>query len=149
MQSLLLQCSNVLPTMQTCLTQMTQLFQLLSWGRAACDCGKSIDAVEAEDEARIIICRWKGCETLWVSVFGIISVSLLITDYAVPPFVYRTGLWYQQLDLWPMQEHREKQGKGRQTKMCSVDVRRQLTPCPKHVLFIAFTYIWKFILTPS
>ena len=42
-----------------------------------CDCGRSIDAVEVKDEARIIICGWKGCETLWVSVFGIISVSLL------------------------------------------------------------------------
>ena len=61
----------------------------------ACDCGESIDAVEAEDEARIIICRRKGCETLWVSVFGIISVSLLTIDYAVPPFVCQTGLWYQ------------------------------------------------------
>ena len=32
-----------------------------------CDCGKSIDAVEAEDESRIIICGQKGCKTLWVS----------------------------------------------------------------------------------
>ena len=64
-----------------------------------CDCGESINAVEAEDEARIIICGRKGCETLWVGVFGIISIRLLIIDYAVPPFVCGTGSWYQRLDL--------------------------------------------------
>ena len=42
-----------------------------------CDCGESNDAVEAEDKGRIIICRQKGSETLWVSVFGVISFSLL------------------------------------------------------------------------
>ena len=46
-----------------------------------CDCGESIDAVEAEDEGRIIICRWKGCETLWVSVFEVVSFSLLTTHW--------------------------------------------------------------------
>jgi frataxin-like iron-binding protein CyaY len=44
-----------------------------------CDCGENSDAVEAEDEGRIIICRQKGCETLWVSVFGVISFHLLTT----------------------------------------------------------------------
>ena len=33
-----------------------------------CDCGERINAVEAEDEARIIICGRKGYETLWVSL---------------------------------------------------------------------------------
>ena len=53
------------------------------WLDWSCGCGKSIDAVEAKDEARIIICGWKGCETLWVSVFGIIQsvCSPLIMQY--------------------------------------------------------------------
>jgi len=33
----------------------------------ACYCGESIDAVEVEDESQIIICKQKGCETLWMS----------------------------------------------------------------------------------
>ena len=117
----------------------------------ACDCGESVNAVEAEDEARIIICRRKGCETLWVSVFGIISVSLLTIDYAVPPFMCQTGSWYQRLDLWPMQECREKQGKGRAAANEEVQCRCKAAAerHPKHVLFIAYTYIWKFIHTPS
>lgn len=41
-----------------------------------CDCGESIDKVEADDESRIII-----------------------TDYAVPSFVCWTGSWYQRLGL--------------------------------------------------
>ena len=38
-----------------------------------------------------IICGQKGCETLWVGVFHVISFSLLTTDYAVLHFVCQTG----------------------------------------------------------
>ncbi|EDR12024.1 uncharacterized protein LACBIDRAFT_314134 [Laccaria bicolor S238N-H82] len=49
-----------------------------------CDCGESIDKVEADDESRIIICRRKGCETLWYHL-PCIGLDRGINDWVCDP----------------------------------------------------------------
>ncbi|KIJ91566.1 hypothetical protein K443DRAFT_114852 [Laccaria amethystina LaAM-08-1] len=49
-----------------------------------CDCGENIDADEAKDEGRIIICRRKGCETLWYHL-SCVRLDCGINDWVCDP----------------------------------------------------------------